>query len=217
MALLTAAELKSSREAVDAGVDSVTDADATLAISEAESVLYSVLGYKVQTSDTSVTVRGNDDGTLWLPLRGRTVSAVTVDSAAIDSDSYRFRVGGFVLEGSRWARNADIVVTGTFGYASTDRQYILAKRAVKLLATRILSGTSDSDDFPSNPNAYLTSYNSEGASFTFFTPEQGEEGTGYQDVDLIVAQIGKHPLKNKRTLKTAGLRSTGYGYGYVEA
>lgn len=217
MALLTAAELKASREARESGVDDVTDADATLAISEAEQTLYSYLGYAVQSSDTSVTLYGAGDSSLWLPQRARTVSAVTVDGTAIGTTTYRIAVGGFVLQSQPyWVTNSAIVVTGTFGYASTDREYILAKRAVKILGVRFLRQHDPNSGPFDAAGAFLTGIDTGDQSYRFFTPEGEPGGTGYADVDQIAKQIGLHPRKSKKGLKQLLMRSSGYIRGTNE-
>lgn len=210
MALLTATELKASREAAEAGVSTVSDADATLAISEAEAILYSdeVLGYRVQVTETSFTIRGAGGSVLRLPQIARTVTAVTQDGVETSSDVYWLTGNGWALRSyGTWAGEA-IVVTGTFGIATSDNRYILAKKAVRLLASRLLQETKTGSGLPSGTaGSYLTGYSSENASFTFFTP--GGTGTGYTDIDRLVDLIGRNPFKKRNVLKTVQLGSTG--------
>lgn len=204
MALLTATELKTSREAIKAGVNGVSDAEATTAIAEATSELYAVLGYKIEDTATSITLRGDGDWLLYSPSRIRTVSSISEDGTALGTTLYQTRVRGFVLYNEAYPWTAEtIVVTGTFGYVSTDSQWELAKRAVKLLAVRYLQGTKTGTGLPTGaPGAYLTGYQSENASFTFFTPQGDEKGTGYADIDRFVRLIGRHPLSDPNALRS---------------
>jgi hypothetical protein len=212
LALLTATELQNSAEAAEAGVSAVSDAAATSAIQEAEAALYAYLGYEVQTTTTEITIRGSGAETVWLPLRARTVSAVEVDGVALETDAYRPTIGGFALRGlSEWAASSDFVITGTFGFAATDHEYILARRAVRMLAVRYLSSTNSTEGFPQGgAGSFMTGYSTEGAQFQFFTPEGDEDGTGYADIDRIARQIGIHPRKRKNVLKSVALRSSAY-------
>lgn len=213
MAILTAAELKASREAIDADVDGASPADMTLAISEAEATLYSTLGYPVADASTSVTGYGDGEGHIYLPRRARTISSVTEDGVTIASTGYYISGSGFLLkrgrrgymyrdedwpEPSHWYPNSVIVVTGTFGYATTDDKYILAKKAVRLLAIQGLSSSDGESNMPNGPaGASLTGYTAEGASFTFDTDEP--------QIANLIEDIGLHPLKGKNTLQSVRL------------
>lgn len=208
--ILTAADLKASREAIEAGVSDVSDGDADTAIAEAQATLESVLGYGIAPDLTDVTVVGSGDGSLWLPQRARTVSGIDLDGSPLEATDYRLGAGGFTVERRSWPDEGVAVISGTFGYAPTDPQYVLARKAVRLLATRDLAQTA-SRGFPRGMGgALLTGYSTEGAAFQFFTPEGDRGGTGYADVDQLVRRIGMHPLRNPRTLKSLTLRSAGY-------
>lgn len=201
MAILTAAELKASREAEEAGVATVSDSVATSAIGVAESTLNRLLGYKVANADVSVTLVSGEGDVLSLPQRVQTISGITDaypgGSASAVTDTYEIRSSGFSLwRYYGWRRDNTVVITGTFGYATTDDQYVLAKQFVLLLATRNLAGT-ESSDLPTPAGAYLTGYSSEGADFTFFTPNQSDSSTGYPDLDKMLDQIGRHPRKSQ--------------------
>lgn len=213
MALLTAAELKASREAIQAKVNTVSDADANAAIADAEVTLYSALGYDIESSATELTVHSAGGGALVLPQRIRSLSAIEdEDGNVLESTGYR-GAGFVVTRYYGWTNATDYTVTGTFGYTSSDSQWKLAKRAVKLLAVRYLQSTATGGLPSGAPGAFLTGYSSESASFTFFTPSGEEDGTGFADVDRIVKQIGRHPYKSSRVLKSVPVRSTGYGVG----
>ena len=204
MAILSASELKQSREAEEAGVDSVSDTVATSAISVAESTLNRLLGYKVANADTTLTLVSGEGDSLSLPQRVRTISGITDaypgSSAASVTDTYEIRSQGFNLwRFSGWRQDNTVVITGTFGYATTDDQYVLAKQFVLLLAVRNLSGSDPNGNLPFGGPAggYLTGYDAEGASFSFFTPNQDGSSTGYPDLDRMLDQIGRHPGKGK--------------------
>lgn len=210
MALLTAAELKASREAIEAGVDSVADPTATAAIAEATAELYSLLGFKIEATETSFTFRGTGHTTLYLPQRARTVSAITEDAITATATEYHLSNSGWLLkrETGSWAAEA-IVVTGTFGFTSSDPEWTMAKKAVRILAVRYL--VNSSSDSPTPAGALLTGYTSENASFSFFTPTTEE--TGYPDVDRLVGLIRKasaFPLASKKTLQSIPLQGA-YG------
>jgi hypothetical protein len=203
MALITAAELKGSREARKAKVDTVPDGDVTQAIADAERELYGILGYKIETSQTTVRVRVSGGEVQYLPERARTITSVTV-AGTTDTDRYPV-AGGFALkrEFGRWI-DGEMVITGTFGYTATDDKWQLAKRAVKLMAIHALA-SSEPQQFPHIPGAYLTSWSTEGTSFTFFTPEG--KFTGDPEVDKLVKLIGIHP--NKRGVKSVVISPAG--------
>jgi hypothetical protein len=198
MAILTAAELKASREAIEAGVDDVSDPAAVSAIALAEATMNKALGYKVANSATSLTLGSSSADYLSLPERVRTISGITDSTyggnAQTVSDYYEIRGDGFsVWRRGRWLDNGTVVITGTFGFASTDDEYILAKQFVLLYAVRYLQRTSTDDEFPTPSGALLTGFASEQANFTFFTPTG--DTTGYQDLDILLEQIGRHPNK----------------------
>lgn len=209
MAILSAAELKASREAVEAGVSTVSDAAADSAIALAEATMNKALGYRVANSATTLTLGAAEGERLALNERVRTISGITEalsgGSAAAISDTYEIRSDGFALwRYSRWRNDSTIVITGTFGFASTEDEYIIAKQFVLLYAVRYLQRTSTTNAMPTPPGAHLTGFQSEQASFTFFTPDGSI--TGYQDLDIMLEQIGYHPNK-KRGLFTITLTS----------
>lgn len=213
MAIATASELKNSREAIEAGVSTVTDTEATSAISVAESTLNRLLGYKVANADTSLTLVSGEGTSLSLPQRVRSISAITDaypgSSPGSVTDTYEIRGSGFDLwRYVGWRQDNTVVITGAFGYATTDDQYILAKQFVIMLAVRNLAGSDPHGDLPLGGPAggYLTGYSAEGADFSFFTPNQDGSSTGYPDLDRMLDQIGKHPNKSKGlyTVSTGG-------------
>lgn len=198
MALLTATELKNSREAIQAGVNTVVDTDVNTAIAEAEAFLYTILGFRIEVTDATITVRGLGASTVYLPEKVRSISALTEDGRTVSVSDYTLKGRGWVLKRNLgvWTDAADepnIVITGTFGFAATDPKWTLAKKAVKLLAVRYLQATqAGGDNFPAGPaGGYLTGYASEGAQFTFFTPKG--ETTGYIDIDRMVKQLREKP------------------------
>lgn len=195
-AILSATELKNSREAIDAGINGVTDGVADEAIADAEAFLNRVLGYKVNNSDTTLTLRGAGNEYLFPNAPIRTIGGITENGSAIVSTSYILESGGFVLrrlDGAGWLTDKDVVITGTFGYANTDDRYRLAKRAVLLMAVRQLQGSSSTDELPdAPPGAVLSSVASEGASF-FFRPVEPGTVTPYADVDRLVKQLRLDP------------------------
>jgi hypothetical protein len=203
VALLTAAELQTSREAQEAGLGNVSDADATTAITEATAELYSHLGFKVETTQTTLTFRGVDKRNVFLAQRARTVSSITEDGNTTTPGDYHLSNSGWILvrESGRWTAEA-IIVTGTFGFASTDDEYVMAKKAVKILAVRYLSSTSSANGLPAGAaGALLTGFSSEQASFQFFTP--AAEMTGHPDVDRLIGLIQQSsgwPFLSKKVL-----------------
>lgn len=202
MALLTAAQLKASREAIRAKVDTVSDADATTAISEAEDIVYQALGYSVSTSATSITAYGDGGPVLYLPERLKTVTSVEVDDVALSTDGYQSTAGGFTLTriSGLWTYDTDYVITGTFGYASGDRVWRIATLAVRRLAVLRLQVTQSSGGMPAAPmGALLTGFSSEQSSFTYFTPTG--ETTGDAEVDRLLKLI-RHPFKGSALLRS---------------
>lgn len=203
MALLTATELKSSREAAEAGVSTVSDADANAAIAEATAEIHALLGHKVEEAGTSFTFRGTGNRNFYLPQRARSVSSVTEDGNLANSEDYHLANSGWILkrEVGTWSAEV-IVVTGTFGFTSSDDEWILAKKAVRILAVRYLQATSTSNNLPvGTSGALLTGFSSEEASFQFFTPDSGQ--TGHADVDRLladIAQISGYPFNSKKVL-----------------
>lgn len=200
MALLTAAQLKASREAIKAKADTVSDADATAAIQEAEDICYQALGYAVEVTATSFTAYGDGGPVLYLPARARTVSAVEVDDVEVSSTGYQISGGGFTLTriSGLWTYDTDYVLTGTFGYTSSDRVWRIATMAVKRLAVLRLQTTATGGmNVPTG--AYLTGYSSENASFTYFTPTG--DTTGDAEVDRLLRTI-RHPYKGSGLLRS---------------
>lgn len=214
MSILSATELKASPEAIEAGVDTVADSVAESAIEVAEATLNRLLGYKVANAATTLTLVSGEGTSLSLPQRVRTISSITDaypgGAASSVTDTYEIRSSGFSLwRYYGWHRDNTVVITGTFGYATTDDEYILAKRFVLLLAVRNLAGAQGSN-LPTPAGAYLTSYSSEDANFQFFTPS--DTATGYQDLDALLDQIGKHPRKGSGLYTVSlggGLHSSG--------
>lgn len=197
MALLTAAELKASREAVEAGVSTVLDADATQAISDAQALVESVLGYRIEVSDASITLRSLGHRFLFPTERVRTISSVTDEGSSVSSDDYVIENDGWnlrMLGSGYWSLDGDVVVTGTFGFTTSDNEWKLAKRAVLLLAVRQLQSNAATDNLPNAPaGAYLSSYASENASFTFDRVGTADGPTPYDDVNRLIQAIG--PIK----------------------
>lgn len=218
MALLTPAELKNSREATEVGVSTVSDIEATAAIAEATTELYALLGFKIEEAATTYTFRGTGQPSFYLPQRARTVSAITEDGVTATSTEYHLTDSGWILkrEVGAWGAEA-LIVTGTFGFTSSDDEWIMAKKAVRILAVRYLA--SSSDDLPTGSSgAMLTGYSSESASFSFFTPTSDE--SGHPDVDRLVALIRKassYPFQSKKTLHSVPLQGAyGDARPYVE-
>ena len=203
--LLTSDDLIASREAVEAGVTEVSGADAESAIALAEAVMNKALGYKVANPATTLTLTGSSlADSLLLPERVRSISSIT-DSATTITDTYEIRRKGFAIwRRAGWRDNNTIVVTGEFGFATTDDEYVLARHFVLLAAVRHLQKTSATKDKPTPGGALLTGFSSESAQFTFFTPTGNS--TGYQDLDILLDQIGRHPSKS-HGLYTIGLGS----------
>lgn len=180
MALITAAELKASREAIEAKVETVSDTAANDAIADAELVLYSILGYRIEDTATSLTLRVRGSGvTALFPVRRvRAITSVTQDGSTVTAADYKLESDGFILRrpATYWTNETDVVINGTFGYVSTDDKWKLAKRVVKLLAVHYLESTKV-NAVPGSPGVReLESYSPEGATFTFRRPES-DEGT----------------------------------------
>jgi hypothetical protein len=201
MAILSTSELKTSREAIDAGVSTAPDADVESAILVAEARLNKALGYKVATDTTELTILSSAGYLLTLPERARSVSVVTDafpgrEAGTVETVTYSIRNKGFQLHRSYpWFAGNSVVVTGEFGFEETDDEYILARQFVLSLAVRMLAGTS-ADGMPTPAGAFLRGYSTEGASFDFFTPTS--DSSGYQDLDLLLDQIGRHPVGKKK-------------------
>lgn len=197
MALLTAAELKASREAVEAGVSTVADGDANQAISDAQAFLERTLGYRIEVADVSISLRGAGTARLFPTERVRTVATITDEGSSVASGDYLLENDGWtlrMLEGGYWTTDGAVVITGTFGFTSSDDEWKLAKRAVLLLAVRQLQGNASTDNLPNAPSgAYLSSYASENATFTFDRTATGDGPTPYDDVNRIIDAIG--PIK----------------------
>ena len=140
MAILTAAELKASREAEQAEVDGVSDADATEAIANAEANLNLLLGYKVVDSATTATFNTSTRGTsIAIPnKRIRSVSAITADGGDVGITDLTF--DNFTLS-NVYPFYGSVVVTGTFGFATTDDEYKIAKNWVLKAAVDELQQT----------------------------------------------------------------------------
>lgn len=197
MALLTAAELKESREAREAGVDGVDATDATQAISDAQAYLERVLGFRIEVSDASLTLRGVGHRYLFPAERVRTVSAVTDEGSSVASDDYVIENNGWslrMLGSGYWSLDGDVVITGTFGFTSSEEEWKLAKRAALLLAVRQLQGNSSTDNLPNAPSgSFLSSFSSQDATFTFDRTATTDGPTPYDDVNRLIQAIG--PIK----------------------
>jgi hypothetical protein len=218
MAILTAAELRQSREAVEHGLNSVSDADANQAIARAEARLNLKLGYPVADDATTVTVRGAGEDYLVLPRRARSITAVTQDGTTVATTSYYLSSPFVLRRGSSgyrfdiessygyWYPESEIVVTGTFGFdpgyvpededdpepaRDPEERYLLAQEAVEILAVRLLLNSDSSDNIPEG----TTSITAEGVSFDIARAD----GT-----DLI-AEIGVHPLKEPSSIGSVRL------------
>lgn len=206
MAIITPEQLLESREADEAGVSAASPNEVKKAIRIAEAVLNKSLGYRVANDEESITVTSRGGTTLHLPERVRSVSEITQSfrggTATDVLDPYEIQGKGFsVFRASGWRDGYTIEIAGEFGFEPYedidsvvvgDDEYILAQQFVTLLAVRILQ-KSGGGNMPSPGGAYLTGYQSENASFTFFTPTG--DSTGYQDLDVLLDQIGRHPNK----------------------
>lgn len=196
MALLTATELLNSREAQQAGLTDISDAEATEAIAHATALLNRVLGYRIEVTDATITVTGRGHYRLFMPERVRTITSVTDDGDTVDVDDRVLEDDGWTIRrrnGGYWTFDEPMVVAGTFGFTTTDEEWTLAKKAVLLLAVRQLQGTSTSAPFPTPAGAQLTGFASENASFTFDRGTAEETRTGYADVDRLIEAIGYMP------------------------
>lgn len=196
MALLTATELINSREALQAQLSNVSDAEATAAITDATAILHRALGYRVEVTDASVTVTGRGHYRLFLPERVRTITAVTDDGDTVSVDDYVVEDDGWTLRrrNGYWTLDEPMVVTGAFGFTSADDEWNLAKKAVLLMSVRQLQGNTTSAPFPTPAGSQLTGYSSENATFTFDRGIVEETLTGYADVDRLVEAIGFMPV-----------------------
>lgn len=190
MAILTVAELKASSEAIAAGVENVDDAVVQAAIDEALAEIEARLGYKIEDSATSYTVIAEGRSLLVIPARVRSLTTVESDGEVVNADYYELTGGDFHLRNlyGGWASRTSVELTGTFGFTSSDHEWKLAKRAIKLLAIARLQGGVG--DFPMPPGAFLTGFSSEQASFQYFTPQSA---TGVPEVDRLINLIG--PLR----------------------
>lgn len=140
MAILTATELKESREALQAEVEDVQEADATEAIEIAETSLNLILGYKVADSATTVAFNTSSQDTyITVPdKRLRSVSAITSDGGSLGITDLTF--DHFTLS-NVYPFYGSIVVTGAFGFATTDDEYKIAKNWVLKAAVDELQQT----------------------------------------------------------------------------
>ena len=212
MSLATAAEVKASREAVQAGtsVTGASDANVDTEVARAERLLYAILGYKIENTAVSLSLDGYTGDRLWLPQRARTVSAATVNGTALATGTWRITGDGFLVErtSTSFIGNADdlwlggwgydhqtVALTGTFGYTSSDPEWQLAKEWVIKRTVRELANTGTTGGAPYVPGAYLTSFSSQQAQFNYFTP--AGEHSGYADLDRMINLIGVHPRKRR--------------------
>lgn len=210
MAILSASELTSSREALEAGVDGVSEPHTESAIAVAEALLNRTLGYRVANDATSIVVNSGDNERLSIPERIRTISSITDapfggSAGSVESTLYQLRADGFsVFRTGGWYANHVVTITGTFGFGATEDEYILAKQFVTIAAVRYLSNTSTDSAYPTpSAGALLTGIQSEEVTFTFFTPQEAEEGsTGWRDLDILADAIGRHPNKKPAGLYT---------------
>lgn len=211
MAIISAEELLASREAIAAGVSDADPASAETAIAVAQAAMNRALGYKPENDATALTVLSGEGSSFILSERVRSITSVTEatqgGSPSTVSDHYEIRGDGFSLfRTGGWRENYSIVIYGAFGFAATDDRYILAKQFVTIAAVRYLEKTKSSNPMPTPAGAVLTGWASEKAQFSYFTPTPGEGSTGYQDLDTLLDQIGRHPNK-KPGLFTIGLTS----------
>jgi hypothetical protein len=125
----------------------------------------------------------------------RTISSLTADGTAFAGSYYQVSKGwALFAQYTFWP--ADYVITGTFGFTSTEREHVLAKRAVRLLAARWLANTSVSDNVPTSlGGSMITGFTSGNTSFSLYTPT-GDQ-TGYQDVDALLERIGRRPIRRR--------------------
>lgn len=205
MALLTATELKASREAVKAGVSTVSDPEVETAITEAEAVVYRALGYKVEVPDGAFTFEGSGEAEVVLPQRARSITAVTDRSASLDASAWSLRGDGWLLKrvAGSWSSLGEIEVTGTWGFEAGHERRVIATKAVRLLAVYALQATKAGSG-AAPIGAYLTGFSTESAQFTYFTP-RGDR-TGLRDVDDLLALI-PHPFKGSSLFTVATARS----------
>lgn len=206
MAILSVSDFLASREAIEAGVADTPNEDAERAIRRAEAKMNLTLGYKVNNEEPSISFQSASGDTMLLPERVRTISAITetpVGGSASAVASYDIRGNGFNLYRiGGWRSDYLISITGTFGYATDEDRYELAVEFVTLCAARYLASTSPLSGLPVT-GGQLTGYSSENASFQWWHPS--DTTTGYQDLDLLLDQIGRHPSKGKNSLYTIGL------------
>lgn len=143
MAILSVEEFQESREAQQAGVANEAEEHITEAIANAEANLNLLLGYKVADEATSVTF--NTSARLTTSMvprkRVRSVSAITADGTSIGITDLTF--DDFTLS-NVYPFEGAVVVTGTFGFATTDDEYKIAKTWVLKAAVDELKQTKTS-------------------------------------------------------------------------
>jgi hypothetical protein len=169
VALITPEEVRSSLEGQRAGLATMADPDIQRAIDEAEAELSLRLGYDVGYDGTTLELTGQGSSRLYLTERVRTITSVTVDGDAITG--YELQADGWELywESGTFSTGAAVVITGAFGYASTSHHFRLARKVVRKWVVGYLSQVSPDSRFPAPPGAVVTSYTSEGTTFTYFT------------------------------------------------
>lgn len=118
MALLTAAEVKASREAVQARVNESNEEDVTQAISEAEAVLFGALGFTISKTDDT-TFDPNENAYLLALKAVRKLTVYSLRSSESDGGMPPLPPGammtGFASEGvqaSYFTPNATDTETG---------------------------------------------------------------------------------------------------------
>lgn len=207
MALLTVDELRENQEAASkASLDDRSDEEIQLAIDEASATLSLILGYSVANAATSLTVRATEyTEALYLPQRVRSISSVTINGGtALGSTAYHLSTDGFTLffDGGKFVNDDTVVITGTFGFATSDDKYILAKKCLRLMTIRQLLASYSDDDVPFT-SGYITGYSSGDTNMSFFTP--GDSWSGDVEIDRLLKLIGVRPSKRKGlyTLSTA--------------
>jgi hypothetical protein len=218
MPLVTSTELLASTEAAEAGVSTATDSAASAVLLEAEAFIYRILDFKVEDGVNQYTVRAYQNSIVRLPNRARSItSVVSVTGAVVDPILYWTAHRGWFLvrDGlSRWSnyagRNSQMLtVSGTFGYVSPDPEFLIAKRAVRMLAVRWLAMSKSDDNLPGVSGmggSMLTGYSTANASFSFYTPT-GDK-TGYADIDRLIERIPRKPSNSPDRLRSLQMVGT---------
>ncbi len=193
--LVTATQLRESREAADAGVEGVADGPAEAAIRRAEARLNLGLGYKVSDGDLTTSFVSKAGPTITVPgKRVLTLTSVTdayPGSAASPVDDHELRRSFYLFRRSGWRSDNTVTLVGTFGLDPDSDEYELAREFVLKLAVRDLATTKVGGGIPEVPGAFIRAISSEGTTVDFFTPTGAT--SGYGDLDALLDLIGRHP------------------------